>query len=81
MAQIALKMARMVIHLIKPVRYNNIIIKNISHGGIMMSKIALVTGASSGIGAMPARELAKAGFTVYAAARRVDKMEELKKTE
>lgn len=44
-----------------------------------MSKIALVTGASSGIGAMTARELAKAGFTVYAAARRVDKMEELKK--
>lgn len=44
-----------------------------------MSKIALVTGASSGIGAMTARELAKAGFTVYAAARRVDKMKELKK--
>lgn len=45
----------------------------------MMSKIALVTGASSGIGAMTARELAKSGFTVYAAARRVDKMKELKK--
>lgn len=44
-----------------------------------MSKIALVTGASSGIGAMTARELSKAGFIVYAAARRVDKMEELKK--
>ena len=44
-----------------------------------MSKIALVTGASSGIGAMTARELSKAGFTVYAAARRIDKMEELKK--
>lgn len=44
-----------------------------------MSRIALVTGASSGIGAMTARELAKAGFTVYAAARRVDKMEPLKK--
>lgn len=44
-----------------------------------MSKIALVTGASSGIGAMTARELAGAGFTVYAAARRVEKMEELKK--
>ena len=45
------------------------------YGGIMMSKIALVTGASSGIGAMTARELSKAGYTVYAAARRVDKME------
>ena len=45
----------------------------------MMSKTALVTGASSGIGAMTARELSKAGFTVYAAARRVDKMNELKK--
>lgn len=44
-----------------------------------MSKITLVTGASSGIGAMTARELSKAGFIVYAAARRVDKMEELKK--
>lgn len=44
-----------------------------------MSKIALVTGASSGIGAMTARELSKAGFTVYAAARRVDRMEELKR--
>lgn len=45
----------------------------------MMSKIALVTGASSGIGAMTAIELAKEGFTVYAAARRVDKMAELEK--
>ena len=43
-----------------------------------MNKIALVTGASSGIGAMTARELAKSGYTVYAAARRVDKMEGLK---
>ena len=43
-----------------------------------MNKIALVTGASSGIGAMAAKELAKVGFTVYAAARRLEKMEELK---
>lgn len=43
-----------------------------------MSKIALVTGASSGIGAMIARELEKTGFIVYAAARRVEKMNELK---
>ena len=44
-----------------------------------MNRIALVTGASSGIGAMAANELAGAGFVVYAAARRVEKMEELKK--
>lgn len=48
-------------------------------GEIAMNKIALVTGASSGIGAMAAKELAGAGFVVYAAARRVEKMEELKK--
>ena len=44
-----------------------------------MNKIALVTGASSGIGAMTAKELAKNGYTVYAAARRVEKMNELKR--
>lgn len=43
-----------------------------------MRKIALVTGASSGIGAITARELARAGFIVYAAARRIEKMSELK---
>ncbi len=42
-----------------------------------MKKVALVTGASSGIGAMTAKELAENGYTVYAAARRVDKMKEL----
>ena len=39
---------------------------------------ALVTGASSGIGAAAALHLAKAGFTVYAAARRVERMAGLK---
>lgn len=40
----------------------------------MDSKVALVTGGSSGIGEVAARELKKAGFTVYAAARRTDRM-------
>lgn len=44
----------------------------------MMAKTALVTGASSGIGRMVARELKAAGFQVYAAARRVDRMEDLR---
>ncbi|WP_434439065.1 oxidoreductase [Lentzea sp. E54] len=37
-------------------------------------KVALVTGASSGIGESTAEELPKAGYTVYAAARRVERM-------
>ncbi|WP_157988118.1 oxidoreductase, partial [Jiangella endophytica] len=39
--------------------------------------VALVTGASSGIGEATALELAKAGYTVYAAARRVERMTHL----
>lgn len=42
-----------------------------------MKKVALVTGASSGIGEASVRRLLAAGFTVYAAARRVDKMQPL----
>ena len=38
---------------------------------------ALVTGASSGIGAATARRLAGLGFTVYAAARRTERMRSL----
>jgi NAD(P)-dependent dehydrogenase (short-subunit alcohol dehydrogenase family) len=40
-------------------------------------KVALVTGASSGIGESTALELHKAGYTVYAAARRVQRMQGL----
>ncbi len=40
----------------------------------MNSKVALVTGASSGIGEATALKLKALGYTVYAAARRVDRM-------
>lgn len=43
----------------------------------MTSRVALVTGASSGIGEATARRLAALGYTVYAAARRVERMEAL----
>jgi NADP-dependent 3-hydroxy acid dehydrogenase YdfG len=42
--------------------------------GIVESKVAIVTGASSGIGEATARRLRKLGYTVYAAARRTDRM-------
>ena len=46
---------------------------------IIMAKAALVTGASSGIGKIIARELKSAGFRVYAAARRLERMADLEK--
>jgi len=44
----------------------------------MSAKVALVTGGSSGIGEATAVKLQKLGYTTYAAARRVQRMEHLK---
>lgn len=42
-----------------------------------MSKVVLITGASSGIGKATAIYLAQNGYVVYGAARRVEKMQDL----
>jgi NADP-dependent 3-hydroxy acid dehydrogenase YdfG len=44
---------------------------------VTSTRTAVVTGASSGIGAATARHLAAAGFHVFCAARRTDRIEEL----
>src|SRR5579859_464936 len=45
-------------------------------GGMIMQPVAVVTGASSGIGAATAASLTGAGFHVVLAARRADRLEE-----
>jgi len=47
----------------------------------MANKVALVTGASSGIGKATALELKELGYTVYGAARRVDRMQSLARSD
>jgi len=44
----------------------------------MGQKTVLITGASSGIGKETAKKLIKQGYTVYTAARRVEKMEDIR---
>ena len=44
----------------------------------LSGRVALVTGASSGLGAQFARTLARAGAAVVLASRRVDKLQDLR---
>ena len=47
---------------------------------MLSNKVALITGASSGIGYSTAIALAREGSKIVAGARRIERLEELKKT-
>ena len=49
--------------------------------GVLQDRVAIVTGASSGLGARFATVLAEAGAQVVAAARRLERLEELARSQ
>jgi NAD(P)-dependent dehydrogenase (short-subunit alcohol dehydrogenase family) len=64
----------------KPIqcRYLCIIKKLFNKTNLIMNKVVIVTGASSGIGKQTARLFSQNGYEVFATARSVERMEELK---
>lgn len=59
-----------------PLAFNGV--ANMSYNIDLSGRVALVTGASSGLGAQFARTLARAGAAVVLASRRVDKLKDLR---
>lgn len=51
--------------------------ETIDSGGMIMSKVAIITGISSGMGHAAALLFKEKGFEVYGGARRVDRMQDL----
>ena len=64
--------------IVNSAKINFVILSKVCTFAIVKQKVILITGASSGIGYDAALALAAQGHKVYAAARRVEKMEPLK---